>query len=268
MPNERQHLVEQAVAGEQLAPQHRDGDAGADQRRQIEDRPVQRQAADALVQHHGHQQREGELERHRQRHIEEGDVHRRDELGIAGGDAHVVGGADPARVAQQVEIRERQIERDQRRSQRQPEEADQPGRQKQIARRRCSRQDGFRRLCGRPGLPGRRSVDQRIRHRVYPRASMADASATNCLAPSAGVRRPKPTCSLTRRSTVWISPAPRGGGGGNGADLVADQADVVGHGAAEVVERRRHRRCAPLTTAARRARRRAACRPRCRRRRS
>src|SRR6266700_4144805 len=52
------------------------------------------------------------------------------------------------------------------------------------------------------------------------------ASLTNCLAPSATVSLPKPTCSLTRRRTVWISPAPPGGGAGGGHAALDAQDDA------------------------------------------
>src|ERR1700738_3593372 len=152
-------------------------------------------------------------------------MHRGDEFGVIGGDADIVGGPGPVRRAQQVEIRERQIERCQRRAERQPEEADQPGRQKQIARRAfapgySSRQIGWLRAPKGGAIGGiTGGIDRRVQHCAHPRASTALLSATNCLAPSAGVRRPKPTCSLTRRSSSSISPAPRGGGGGKGPTL-------------------------------------------------
>src|SRR5580704_9092371 len=143
-------------------------------------------------------------------------MHCGDEFRVRRGNADVVGGPDPVGTAQQVEIRERQIERHQGRPQRQPEETDQPWCQKQITRsaalpKRLSRQSS--RLCWPCG------ADQRVRHYIYPRARMALLSAINCLAPSAGDSRPKPTCSLTRRSSVATSPAPFGGGGGKGPTL-------------------------------------------------
>jgi hypothetical protein len=47
--------------------------------------------------------------------------------------ARVIVEADPARIAQQVEVGERKIERRDHRAEREGEEADQPGQQEQIA---------------------------------------------------------------------------------------------------------------------------------------
>ena len=125
--------IDEPVAGEKLPPQDRDGDARAKERGQIEQRAVERQAADALVEDEGDAKREAQLQRHREEHVGEGHRHRGGEFRIRRRDADVVRGADPARIAQEIEVREREVERHQGRPERQAEEADEPGQEKEIA---------------------------------------------------------------------------------------------------------------------------------------
>jgi hypothetical protein len=65
MPNCASSWLTSPSPGEHLAPQHRDRDARAEQRGQIEHRAIERQAADAAVEDHRDREREHELERHR-----------------------------------------------------------------------------------------------------------------------------------------------------------------------------------------------------------
>ena len=97
MPNQAEPLVDDAVAAEDLPPHHRDRDAAAEQRRQVEDAAEETEAAHLLVQEHRDQQREAEVQRHAEEDVEEGDRQRR--RGTAGrrGTGRRSWRADPAR---------------------------------------------------------------------------------------------------------------------------------------------------------------------------
>ena len=74
---EREELVDEALGAEDLPPEDGDRDRGAEQRRQVEDRAVDADAADAAVEHHREAERGGELQRHRPEHVGEGDARAR-----------------------------------------------------------------------------------------------------------------------------------------------------------------------------------------------
>ena len=132
-PDQRQKLVDHPVGTEDLPPEHGHGDRRAEQRGEIEDGPIEADAADALVEGHGQRQRQGELQGHGPDHIGEGDVERRAEPGVEEEHVVVVEEADPARRLEQVELGEGEPERGQRGPERQAEEADEPGEEEEIA---------------------------------------------------------------------------------------------------------------------------------------
>ena len=139
MPSVRcEELVDQAVGAENLPPQDGDRDRRAEQRRQIEGGAVDGDAAHAAVERHGERQRDGELQRHRPEHVVERDRERVAEPLVLEEGVFVVLQPGPARRRQQVVVGEGEIERGDRRPERQAEEADQPRRQEKIAGARCA----------------------------------------------------------------------------------------------------------------------------------
>ena len=135
-------LVDQAVGAENLPPQDRDRDRRAEQRRQVEGGAIEADAAHAAVERHGKRQRDGELQRHRPDHVVERDRQRVAEPPVLEEGVFVVLQPRPARRGQEVVVGEGEIERGERRAERQAEEADQPGREEQIARARCAARRG------------------------------------------------------------------------------------------------------------------------------
>ena len=134
MPKSASSLVDEAVAGEKLPPQHRDGDAGAEQRRQIEHRAVERQAARCRCRASSPRRaRSASFSGTASEHIDEGHRHRRRRISDRRWRCGRSSRRRSSAVAQQVVVGEGQIERDQGRPERQAEEADEPGQEKQIA---------------------------------------------------------------------------------------------------------------------------------------
>ncbi|QTK81081.1 Hypothetical protein AT6N2_L0108 [Agrobacterium tumefaciens] len=124
--------VDETVRGEKLAPENGDCDTRTQQRRQIEDCPVEGETANAAIESERHQQREDQLQRHRQQHIGKGDLHGGGKFRVGRGDAHIIGRTNPVRRLQQVVIGERQIKRRKRRAEGKAEKADEPGQKKQV----------------------------------------------------------------------------------------------------------------------------------------
>ena len=219
--DEREELVDQALGAEDLAPEHRDRDRGAEQRRQVEGGAVDADAADAAVEHHREAERGGELQRHRPEHVGEGDAERVAQPLVVEERVGVVAEPGPARRGQQVVVGEGEIERGERRPERQAEEADQPGQQEEVAGG-VPAQAAPETLAerGRRAPPAAGFSGDRHRRSGARRGSRRRRRSTSC-APSSTVTCSKAIASQAGRSARSSSPAFFGGGGGSGPTEVA-----------------------------------------------
>ncbi len=115
------------------SPEERDRDAAAQQRGQVEDRAVDGESADPLVQHERERQREDELERHAEDHIRASDDDAVQEPAIPGEHVDVVVEAGPDRIGDEAVVGERQEQRVQHRSDRDDEQPDEPRQEEEVS---------------------------------------------------------------------------------------------------------------------------------------
>ena len=125
--------VDDAAVGEELAPQDGDGDGAAEDRGQVEERPVDADGADALVEDDGDGEREDQRAGDRQEDVGEGDLQRLPEAVVPEQHVVVVVEPDEARRARDVVLGERQVERGQNRADGEEEEPDQPQGEEDVA---------------------------------------------------------------------------------------------------------------------------------------
>ena len=131
--DQREDGIDDTLGIEELAPQDGDGNGAAEDRRQIEQRAIEADGADTLVEHHRDGEGEDELGRYGKGHEGEGDLQRLAEAGVAAEHVDVVVEPDPARRVDDVVFGEAQIKRKQDRPDGEQEEADEPRREKRIA---------------------------------------------------------------------------------------------------------------------------------------
>ncbi|EAU48525.1 hypothetical protein R2601_03093 [Salipiger bermudensis HTCC2601] len=109
-PEPCQHHVHQPLGGEDVAPQHRDGDRAAEDRGHVEGGAKEVDAAQLVVEDVGDEERESEFQRHRQEHVEQRHRERPAEGSVRGEELDIVLQPRPFRGLHQVVTGKAQIE--------------------------------------------------------------------------------------------------------------------------------------------------------------